>query len=291
MTRSVALATCAQLPSGDEDATLAQAALAGAGIEASWHSWDDAAVDWSTFDLVVVRSVWDYPRDRDAFIAWARGVPRLANPAAVLAWNTDKTYLREIVEAGVPVVPTEWTNPGEPVRLPGGEVVVKPSVGAGSIGAGRFGGDAHGAARAHAATLHDAGRTVMVQPYLAHVDTAGETALIYLDGTFSHAVRKGAMLPPSAVNELATGSSAELFVPECITAREPDAAERRLGQLVLDVVRERFGAPLLYARVDVLPSADGPVLIELELTEPSLFLGYDEGAARRFATAVARRLS
>jgi hypothetical protein len=293
VTRSVALATCAEMPSGDEDSRLLDPALRIDGFDVSWQVWNDPATDWSRFDLVIVRSTWDYAVDRGAFIDWARSVPRLANPAAVLAWNTDKTYLRDLADAGIDVVPTAWIEPGQAVELPGGEFVVKPSVGASSNGAGRFDSAAAGqldAARAHAGMLHDAGRTVMVQPYLADVDTAGETALVYVDGKFSHAVRKGAMLPQSAAYELASGLSTSLSLIERITPRAPDAAELRLGGQVLDLIRARFGEDLLYTRIDLLPTPDGPVLIELELTEPSLFLEHAAAAAGQLAAAVANRL-
>jgi glutathione synthase/RimK-type ligase-like ATP-grasp enzyme len=266
------------------------AALNAVGVSASWHVWSDPQVDWDAYDLTVVRSTWDYTIDRAGFLAWAGAVPRLANPAQVLAWNTDKTYLRELAEAGIPVVPTAWADPGEPVELPGGEFVVKPSIGAGSNGAGRFDGGSHDAARTHAAQLHEAGRTVMVQPYLADVDTAGETALIYFGGTFSHAIRKASMLEQTTVNALSPGLSTGLFQPERISARRADDAELSLGEQVLADIRQRFGGDLLYTRVDVLPSDTGPVVIELELTEPSFFLLYDDAAAGRFAQAVLGRL-
>jgi glutathione synthase/RimK-type ligase-like ATP-grasp enzyme len=294
VTRSVALATCSQMPSGDDDSRLLDAALRADGIEASWRVWNDPDADWSRFDLVIVRSTWDYTVDRGAFIDWTRRVPRLANPTDVIAWNTDKTYLRDVSDAGIEVVPTAWIEPGRAVELPGGEFVVKPSVGASSNGAGRFDSAAAGqldAARVHAGMLHDAGRTVMVQPYLADVDTAGETALSYFDGKFSHAVRKGAMLPQSTAYGLASGLSTSLSLPERITPRQPDTAELRLGDQVLDLIRDRFGGELLYARIDVLPTPDGPVVIELELTEPSLFLEHDASAAGQFAAAVSNRLA
>lgn len=287
---TIALATCAQLPGGDDDARRLEGALHAAGITAGWYVWDDPHVDWASFDLTVVRATWDYPLDRDAFLAWARRVPRLANPADVLAWNTDKTYLRDATTAGLPVVPTSWAEPGEPVELPGGEFVLKPSVGAGSNGAGRFGGNGHDAARMHATALHDAGRTVLVQPYLTDIDTAGETAMVFVDGAFSHAVGKAPMLGPNSADDLAPGLSSTLFRPERITPRTPDGAELAVGDQVMADIRKRFGGDLLYARVDVLPSPDGPLVIEIELTEPSLFLEHDADAAARFAAAVSRRL-
>ncbi|MCU1659173.1 MAG: hypothetical protein JWO57_3829 [Pseudonocardiales bacterium] len=286
---SVLLATCSDLPSGDEDGDALVAALAASGVQARWRAWNDPAVDWSG-ELVVVRSTWDYTGDRAAFVAWARSVPRLANPADVIAWNSDKTYLRELVDAGVPVVPTRWAAPGEPVELPiAGEFVVKPSVGAGSKGAGRFTVDAAAAAREHAARLHDAGRVVLVQPYLGDIDRKGETALIYVDGEFSHAISKGAMLASATVNPLDPGFSASLFVEERIAARTASDAELTVGSMAIKAVRARFDDDPLYARVDLLPTPDGPVVVELELTEPSLFLGYVDGAAERFAAAIAAR--
>lgn len=282
------LATCADLPDGDEDAALLTQALTAAGVSSRWAVWDDPQQDW-TQSAVVVRSTWDYTSRREQFLAWARSVPRLDNPLPVMEWNSDKVYLRELAAAGVPIVPTAWAAPGQPVDLPAtGEFVVKPSVGAGSRGAGRFSAGARAAALEHSAHLHGAGRTVLVQPYVEAVDTVGETALIYVDGRFSHAVSKAAMLPRGVVHPV---NGYELFVEERITPHVADAAELRVGDLALAALRERFGADLLYTRVDLLPTPDGPVLVELEVTEPSLFLGYATGAPERFAAAIAQRVS
>jgi len=289
VTAPIALVTCAEL-AGGEDAQELDAALSALGTHSTWQVWNDPAVDWPAFGLAILRSTWDYPRDRRAFLAWAESVPRLANAADVVAWNSDKRYLGDVAAAGIPVVPSEWSDPGEPVNLPTGEFVVKPSVGAGSRGVGRFGPDAHAAARSHAAALHDAGRVVMVQPYLADVDTAGETALIYFDGAFSHAVRKAPMLPEATVHDMAPDGTAGIVVPERITTHRADPDELRLGERVMALLRGRFGADLLYARVDVIPTPCGPVVLELELIEPSLHFRYDQDAAARFAASVSRRL-
>jgi hypothetical protein len=208
----------------------------------------------------------------------------------MITWNTDKLYLRDLADAGVPVVDTAFAAPGEPVMLPdSGEFVVKPSVGAGSYGAGRFRADAPADALAHAAHLHDAGRTVLVQPYLADVETAGETALMYFDGAFSHAVRKGPMLGAAAAHRV---DAEGLYLEETITARRPSRAELEVGQDVLRVLRDRFGSDPLYARIDLLPTPAGPVVVEVELTEPSLFLTHNAAGdpADRFAAAIAARL-
>jgi hypothetical protein len=287
---AVLLATCAELPAGDEDGDILLTALADRGIDGRWAIWNDPTVDWDA-GLVVLRSTWDYTADRDAFLDWVIGLRRVANDAAVVRWNTDKVYLRDLAAAGVPTVATTFAAPGETAVFAhdAREFVVKPSVGAGSRGAGRFAPERVADARQHAAELHAAGRTVLVQPYLDAVDTAGETGLIYVDGRFSHAVRKGPMLPEGVAHPV---HGWELFVEERIESRVPQPGELATGAAVLDAVRDRFGADQLYARVDLLPSADGPVLVELELTEPSLFLQYGgvgQDPAAAFAAAIAAR--
>ena len=284
------LATCAELPAGDEDAGLLDAALAAQGIESRWVVWNDVGVDWSA-GLVVLRSTWDYPADRAAFLNWLDALPRVLNAPDVVHWNTDKVYLAELDAAGVPTVDTSFAAPGETATFAAGtsEFVVKPSVGAGSRGAGRFTADRLEAARNHVDLLHAAGRVAMVQPYLHAVDTAGETSLIYIDGTFSHAIRKGAMLSGGTAHPV---HGQDLFVEERIEARVPQPAELAVGDAALKVVRARFGADQLYARVDLLPSQEGPVVVELELTEPSLFLQHGSGEkdpAALFAAAIAAR--
>jgi glutathione synthase/RimK-type ligase-like ATP-grasp enzyme len=273
----VALATCAALPSLHEDDAALPASLAALGVEAVPAVWDDPAVDWAGFDLVVVRSTWDYVPRRPEFLAWARSVPRLANPAEVVGWNTDKRYLRELGEAGVPVVETTFLAPGDGYAPPAGEHVVKPVVSAGASDTARYGpGEDSGP---HVRRLLDAGRGVMVQPYLAGVDAEGETAVLSFSGVLSHAARKAPVLVP----DLADPDDVE------ITPAEASAAQREVADRALAAVP--FTGPLLYARVDLVPGPDGaPVVLELELTEPGLFLAASPGSAERFAAAVAERV-
>ncbi|MEO3783521.1 hypothetical protein ABGB12_09335 [Actinocorallia sp. B10E7] len=277
----IAIATFAGLPDGDEDLPALREALAGHGHTAEPVVWDSGA-DWAAFDLVVVRNTWDYIVRLEEFLAWADGIGNLANRADVLRWNTDKRYLRDLAAAGVPVVPTLW-DPEDLPEWP--EYVIKPAVSAGSRDTARWSAVEAASARAHLDRLRAEGRTVMVQPYLDAVDSAGETALIFFDGEFSHAVRKAPILTPgSGVQEIITDEKDER---EQITPREPSPAELALARDVL------AAAPpdLLYARVDLLPGPDGsPVLLELELSEPSLFLGHAPGAAGRLAAAITRRL-
>jgi glutathione synthase/RimK-type ligase-like ATP-grasp enzyme len=280
----VALATCSAFPDGDADDAGLPAAIGG---DVTFAVWDDPAVDWAAFDLVVVRSTWDYQERREAFLAWASGIgQRLVNPPEVLAWNTDKRYLHELAAAGLPVVPTALVAPGEAFVAPAGEYVVKPTVSAGSRDTARFtGGEAQRAA-ALVAAIHASGRTAMVQPYIASVDTRGETALLYFAGAFSHAIHKGPLLRPGAE------PTSEVFAAETIEPRTPTAAELAVAQRLVDDVGPRLGtgAPL-YARVDLVEDPAGaPLLLELELTEPSLFFASDPARVARFAAAVRRRL-
>jgi glutathione synthase/RimK-type ligase-like ATP-grasp enzyme len=265
----VALAGCRELDDPDEPALVA--ALDRAGVSAEGHSWDDN-VDWSSYDLVVVRSTWDYVARREEFLTWADAVPRLANPASVVRWNTDKRYLARLAAAGVPVVPTTYvTADFDP---PSGQYVVKPTVSAAAMDTARYGPADEAAARDHVARLLAVGREVMVQPYLASVETERETSLLYLGGEFSHGAHKGRVL---------TGVGALSPNDWDLGPRDPSAAERELAEQVLAAVDE----PLLYARVDVLAGEKGPLLLELELTEPFLFLDFAAGAADRFAAAIA----
>lgn len=284
----VALASCREHPAGDEDAPLLLAACSAAGLDAEWRVWDDAAVDWDSYDLVVIRSTWDYVPRRDDFAAWAASVPRLANPADVVRWNTDKGYLRDLAAAGVPVVPTEHLDPGSPADWPADwpEVVVKPAISAGGQDTARYGAAEADRARAHAAQLLGAGRRVLVQPYVAAIDEVGETAVVHVGGAYSHTLGKAALLTPGGAAQID-----QLWRPERIEPRDPTPAERDVAGRALAVVP---GGPqrLLYARVDLLPGRDGaPLVIEVELTEPSLFLTAVPAAADRFAAAIRRAVT
>jgi hypothetical protein len=286
----VAIATCAELPKLDQDGPVLLAALAAKNILAEPVVWDGPAADWAGYDLVVVRCTWDYALRRDAFLDWARGLRRVVNPASVLEWNTDKRYLADIVAAGVPTVQTVFSEPGSRLELPSwSEYVIKPTVSAGSADTARWRrGIDDEAALAHLRALHRAGRTAMLQPYLEAVDTDGESALIYLGGVFSHSVRKGPILNAGeAPSPLGMMDDDER---EHISARTATPAELEVAERVLDAV-PGGRAQLLYARVDLLRGEDGaPVLLELELTEPSLFLQTAAGAADRLAAAVAALL-
>lgn len=298
--RRVALATCSVLPQLDKGDRPLVAALAERGVTAEATVWDDDAVDWTSYDLVVVRSTWDYSVRRDEFVAWANALPHVLNSADVIEWNTDKRYLRTLEESGVPVIPTVWLDPSRHLskravhtRMPAfGDFVVKPVVSAGASGTGRYqpvDAESRALAIKHACRLLNERRWVMIQPYVTSVDTAGEACLVFVDGELTHTVRKNALLtgpfrPTQGLYELEEMAAA--------TASDEQVAVARRA---LEVATEKLGAsqPLLYARVDLVAGEDGaPMVIELELTEPSLWMQYAGGvdAYGTLADAIVARL-
>ena len=280
----IALATCSAFPRLDTDDRLLLGPLEELGIDAQPEVWDDRTVDWSAYDAVLLRSTWDYTDRHDEFLAWASSVPRLLNPPDVVRWNTDKRYIAELGRHGVPMVPTTFLTRDSLFVAPNREFVVKPVVSAGSRDTARYGPGDGERAHAHVRKLLRTGRMVMVQPYVHGVDSHGETAIIAFGGVFSHCVCKGPLLRRGA------GPTPDLFAAETITPREPSAAERAVAERVLAALPFP-AADLVYARVDLLPGPDGPLVLEVELTEPSLFLGTSPGAAARLARAVASRLA
>lgn len=283
----IAIVTAISAFGSDRDTGPLCEALAAIGIATDHVAWDDPTVSWGRFDAALLRSPWNYSEQRPAFIGWAQRVARatrLLNPAHVVAWNTDKRYLAELGASGLAVVESHFIAPEQVIdALPDwDEFVVKPSVGAGSKGAARFRRSDHEAALVHARQLQAQGAHVLVQPYLADVDHVGETALVYFDGRFSHAVRKAALLGDDGSRRCSQSA------PGVITTCEADAGQRGLAEAVLREAGQLLALqrPLAYARVDLLPSPSGPQLLELELTEPSVFLGSGDGAAARFAEAI-----
>lgn len=284
------------------------AAFRAAGCAVETPCWDDPAVDWASFDAALLRSTWDYvPRAVEfrAFIERVSTLTRLHNPPALVVWSLDKHYLADLAAAGVPTVPTCFVEPGDdaaralaaflseglarstPNAAIGGaaEYVVKPAIGAGSKDAARYRLEAiddHSRAVDHVASLLVAGRSVMLQPYLTSVDADGETAMVYLDGRLSHAIRKGPLLAAGA--DLVEG----LFAAEDIRPREPGKDEGRVAKAAFNAIP---GPPPLYARIDLVRDAGGqPVVLELELVEPSLFFEHGPGAAERLVEGLMTRI-
>jgi len=289
----IALVTARAARGLDDDIPLLEAALRRIEVDFLTVDWDDASVDWSQFQIAVLRSTWDYATRFTEFLTWADRVAKLTtliNPPSVVRWNVDKHYLLDLSNVGIPVIPSEFIEPGSPAepalaafltKHHSKEFVVKPAVGAGSRDVFRFGSEEAGAAAAHAQRLLTENRSVLLQPYLERVDAEGETALLYFDGVFSHAIRKGPML------QREQREVQGLFKAEHITPRRAGDDELSLGEQVRAAIPFR---DLLYARIDMIRDSSGePRVLELELTEPSVFLDHDLEAADRFAQRIRAR--
>ncbi len=270
--------------------------LRALGWEVTNVPWRSPDTDWSRFDAVVIRSPWDYQHHHEEFLTVLAEIDasgtRLLNRLEVVHWNIRKSYLQALQRQGIAIVPTVWCDPLDRSQLhaarktfASGELVVKPTLGAGAFQTYRF--EAH---RCHASDdpLIDellrvfASKPCMIQPFLPSVVHAGETSLIYFGGQFSHAVLKVPKAGDYRVQE-EHGS--------CVTGVTVEPHLKRLASAALAVVPQPTAQPLLYARVDVVTLPDGqPAIIELELIEPSLFFRCDDGSPQRFAEALDRQL-
>jgi glutathione synthase/RimK-type ligase-like ATP-grasp enzyme len=290
----IALVSAQSARGQDADLEPLSAALAACGVAHEVIDWDDPAADWGRYPLALVRSTWDYTSRLPEFRAWIDHVAArtvLLNPPGVLRWNVDKHYLGELARRGLPVVPSEFVEPGDDVEAAVAgfcarhrelELVVKPAVSAGSRDTQRYSRADGDGIHAHVERLLDARRSVLLQPYFDRIDALGETALLHFEGKFSHAIRKGPLL------QRGQAPTRALFAAEHITPREPPPDERALALRVLEALP--FAMPL-YARVDLVRAPDGtPCLLELELTEPSLFFAHAPRGAMGLAEAVRRRL-
>jgi glutathione synthase/RimK-type ligase-like ATP-grasp enzyme len=274
----VRIATCAELPEPDDDQPVLAAALATAGLAAALVGWDDPTADWDAAIPTVLRSTWNYPLAPAAFLAWldrAAAAAPVINPPDVVRDNLHKRYLLALAARGVPVVPTTLVERGascELAAIDAPSIVIKPEIGAASLATRRFAPD-DPAAQAHLASITAHG-AALVQPYLASVDSHGERALVWIDGELSHAIRKTPRF--SGDHERVTG-------PVAIGGDERAVAEAALAP---------FADRILYGRVDLARDASGqPVVLELELIEPSLYFVQLPAAADRFVAALRRWLA
>lgn len=274
-------------------------ALGDRGMIGVAEQWQDPTVDWASYDLVVLKSPWDYTLFANEFKTWLLSTSRLTsilNCAHVVAWNLNKSYLGQLAELGVPVVPTKYVSrSGELAaafdEFDGQEIVVKPSVSAGARDTGRFAPN-DPKARELAARILAGDKVVMIQPAIESVATQGEHALLYFNGEYSHAIVKGPIL------ELGGGFVSGSY-RETVTKYEPTAAERAVAEKVLSNLPQILqdgscncpDPTPLYARIDLVNSEDGPLLLEAELFEPSLFFEVDPPALVRYVEAITARLS
>lgn len=278
----VALATCVATPEVDNDMQPLLDALRAAGLSAEALAWDHPDADFSSARLTLLRSTWNYSEKPAAFLDWiGRTAARSAlwNPEATVRWNAHKSYLLDLEARGVPVVPTHLARRGDPAALADvmrargwSEVVVKPAVSGGSRATIRVGPDDVTRGEVHLRMLV-AREDILVQPYQRSIEGHGERAIVTVERTALHAVRK---------------SPRFLGDPESVSAAVPiEDDERALVTRALDAVT----GPLLYARVDVARGPDDrPRVMELELIEPSLFFAQSPRTLEAYVAAVLRRL-
>ena len=281
----IALVTTHEARGHDKDLGILSGALDACGAEWEIVDWDDQSVNWSQFDIAVLRSTWDYYERLGEFLVWARGVgarTRLFNPLDIVQWNVDKRYLIDLAQASISVMPTAFISRERDLATLdlSHDVIVKPAVSAGSNNTARYVGKPE-AAQAHVERIMRTSGVALVQPYQPTIDTLGETGLVYLAGSFSHAFGKAAIF---GVDDPRHNG---LYMEENITARVATDAERTLGDRVLAVLKDRFGDHPLYARVDMVTNDSGvPEIMEVELVEPSLYLHLDDSAPSRAASAL-----
>ncbi|HTX59163.1 MAG TPA: hypothetical protein VMH02_05745 [Verrucomicrobiae bacterium] len=274
----VTLVAYEKYPALAPDDVVFREALERCGASVRVAVWSDRGVDWSRSPVTVLRETWDYPQRYDEFLSWLGAVEsqtRVINDPALVRWNVDKRYLADLERAGIAIVPTAFVEPSEArdaaelcAARNWDDVVMKPSVGGSSFLAARFRGAAIASdGRRHLRSLLQRG-AALIQPYQAQVETQGERALIAIGGALTHAVSK------ATFNSATETTSERLHEP---TAAETAFAHRALAALP---------APPAYARIDLIPSSAGPLLLELEVVEPSLYFAFEPSSAQRLARAV-----
>lgn len=284
----VAIATCQDKPEPDPDEAPLLAALRARGVSAETLAWDGPSLpDPSHYDQVVLRSPWNYFLEPERFLDWTRRIAtgtRLRNGVAVTEWNLHKRYLLELERADLPIVPTVLVPQGPAPDLAAlarargwDEIVVKPAISAASFRTRRFHAAEFAAAQAFLRSLC-AHRDALVQPALPGFVSPGERAHVWIAGEHTHCVRKQPRF--AGQDESVSGALA------------PEPAERALLQRALAALPAAVREDLLYARLDLVPDAHGaPLISELELIEPSLFLVQHSPALERLADAIAANQS
>jgi glutathione synthase/RimK-type ligase-like ATP-grasp enzyme len=284
-TRRIALVTCDAVPGLFEEEAQLLPLLAAEGFEARAVSWSDPHAQWNSFDLVVLRSTWDYFERFAEFERWLsrleRGGVALQNPLSLVRWNTDKRYLQQLAARGVRIIPTRFVQQGDRAALVQlleeerwGQAILKPAVSGNAYRTVRIAaGD--GARHQEALDTILQSGAALVQPFVDEVLTDGEHSLFFFDGRFSHAVQKVPRAGDFRV-QVAYGS----------TVRRVDPDPQLIGT-ALQIIAALPAAPL-YVRIDGVRREAGFALMEVEAIEPYLFLAWAPEAIPRYVAAVAR---
>jgi len=287
----IVFVTYDDLKQGDPDDLSALKILSHRGLQCEVADWRNRDYPFTQSRLVVLRSTWNYHLHHSEFLQWVKTVAahtNLQNSSGLIEWNSDKRYLRELSRRGLQIVPTLYIEGDTLAAVPLEQLlsalqepdkplskrwVIKPSIGLSTFGVQKFDLSESGAEQKARDHIHMLAQNycVMVQPFVAAVETYGERSLIFIAGRFSHAIRK------TAFQHLAVAGEAG----ECQV--KATRAEIDFGESVLALIPEQT----LYARVDIVPDEQGQLLLlELELIEPSLYLKLGSGASERFADAV-----
>lgn len=285
--RRLAVATSVDLPSIQPDDAHLVATLKRLGVQPVACIWNDPAVDWSAFDAVLIRTVWDYYKHHAAFLAWLDRLDRIGvrtiNDSALLRWNSDKHYLLELADHGAGIVPTRLVGHAGLAEvlaaMPTQQLVIKPSISGGAWHTvrGTAGDAAFEAAVKQLPPEHD----YLVQLFVPEVVSHGEWSLLYFGGRFSHAVLKRPAAGDFRVQHEFGGS---------VEPAQPDAAMLDAAAQALAVVAAIGHQDPTYVRVDGVICGDRFLIMELELIEPFLFLETSTDAAARLAQSVAERV-
>ena len=282
----------------DTDGPFLFPAMDEAGLDYEVVSWDDPKAKWNKYSTVVLRASWDYFNRVDEFrdvLDHISSVSTLFNPLEAVEWNIDKRYLKELSKAGLPTVTTTFVSHLSPPtelgnalalvsRWGSAEVMVKPTVSAGSNDTFRLDATDGSAITKAVQAIVDSDRVAIVQPFLAGVDSYGERGCVYFSGEFDHAFSRKVMLAPGGQD------AAVLSAPETVGPAELSAEERIIADRANSWLTDRFGS-LLYSRIDIFPSPDGPLIGEVELIEPSLFFEVDPPSAKRFVAVLGEAVS
>ena len=277
MDKRIVLVTCKAYPNLTESDGVLARVLQDAGGHPVAVDWRDRDIDWSSFDIAVARSTWDYHHHPDEFSRWIDAVAEatcLVNPAPIMQWNRNKRYLIELTGRGIPVLPFTAVMPGEPIpfrqldQFDGDEIVIKPWVGASAWQIVRTKQSELG----HVVTPELRRDGFMIQQYAPEI-ADGEYSVVFFDGRFSHAVLKKPRTGDFRTQpEL--GATQSLVVP---TATILSGAEA-----VLKVLPQRPH----YARIDGILQSGRFVLMEAELIEPELYFHIAPNAAAEMAALI-----
>ncbi|MFO0999488.1 MAG: hypothetical protein U0936_04070 [Planctomycetaceae bacterium] len=254
------------------------------GVRVDEVSWRNPQADWDQYDLVVIRSPWDYQQSCSQFLNVLARIDasraNLQNPLKVVRWNVEKTYLRDLQDSGVTIVPTAWLQSPKVAdltnlfqQLNADQVVVKPFIGAGATDTFWLNSESSPELLQSIEALYQ-GRLALAQPFIESVLSYGEISLTFFGGEYSHTVLKTPRTGDFRVQEEHGG---------VIQRIDPDPEIIAFARRSLAAVESE----LLYARVDLvfLPNQQ-PAIMELELIEPSLYLSYDDESPNRFADAI-----